>query len=242
MKNQSIKAPLASLRNYVNVDFNSSYNEFHNSKDMNIIYSSDIYKDGYINMPDLDSEGNTPYYFYQEVRKRLEELTREISSAIDDFTYSNSDPVKRATYFKQFVLDLEKIKMKVGTFKGEKIQEEFNFFFDIIFENIPINEIEESEPENKIPLVRQVLAVNFLLKQLGVNKDKTTIAEFIRYITGKGDLNTKIQHTNIYTFLIRNKPTVSDLQDLRLTFNKLGMDVIVSEIDEEIKQLSKPRK
>ncbi len=102
-------------------------------------------------------------------------------------------------------------------------------------------EIQNGIEKKEFTLARQVLMVHYLLKNLGISPDinKTEIARFIQFLTGK-ELNSKnIKNTNIYKkvgspFSLTDKATQKDLQFIRSYFENLGLNDIVNQINAEI--------
>lgn len=91
-------------------------------------------------------------------------------------------------------------------------------------------------------LARQVLAIHYMLNELGINQvgtDKTEIARFIQFLIGK-ELNAQnIRNTNIYkrvknVLSISEKFAEADLQYVRSYFEKLGLTNIAKKISKEI--------
>ncbi|MCE7043959.1 hypothetical protein [Dyadobacter sp. CY312] len=231
-----VTAPLSGLKIYVQEGFFNSYSTFHDADALNKEYHTDVHREGFVMLPGMDHGEDMPYYFYQAVRDDLNKLAQEISAAIDDFTYSNSNPADRTAFFNQLKKEIEEVRVKVTTYEGEKVQEQFDSFFEKILTYIPMAAAEESETVNKTPLMQQVRAIMYLLKKNGVNQNNTTYAEFIRYVTGRGDMKTPIKNTNIYQ-AINKTPTLDDLNRLRSSFSNIGLDDIVKRIDAEIAQL-----
>lgn len=103
---------------------------------------------------------------------------------------------------------------------------------------------DESTGKNKeFTLARQVLALHFLLKQVGINPIDvpTPVATFIRFLTGR-ELNAKrVQDTTIYKkvtkpYKLNDKDVIKDLKYIKQYFDDMELAVIVTEIEKEIKK------
>jgi hypothetical protein len=88
---------------------------------------------------------------------------------------------------------------------------------------------------------RQVLAVHYLMEELNVygNTDKTEVARFIQFLTGKETGTAKISDTTIYKKLKSplsksDKNIEEDLRFVRTYFEKLGLTKISERINKEI--------
>ena len=88
---------------------------------------------------------------------------------------------------------------------------------------------------------RQVLAIHYLFEELKVYAvtDKTEVAKFIQFLTGKETGVAKIGDTTIYKKLKSplpetDKGILKDLQFIRMYFEKLGFQNIVNQINKEI--------
>lgn len=92
---------------------------------------------------------------------------------------------------------------------------------------------------------RQILAIKYLLRFAGFDEkqtDKTKIAAFIRFLTGRQPKAKHIRNTGIYDRLRENPPeTIADLEFIRKYFFDLKLAEIVSLIDDEIAVASKNR-
>src|ERR1700757_359575 len=103
------------------------------------------------------------------------------------------------------------------------------------------NQIDSKETNKEFTTSRQVLAMHYLLSEFRIygRTDKTEIARFIQFLTGKESGATKITDTTIYkkvkSPLPKNEKTIlSDLQFVRWYFEKLGLQVIVDKINKEM--------
>lgn len=97
------------------------------------------------------------------------------------------------------------------------------------------------EGNKEFTTARQVLAVYYLLSELDVHgkTDKTEIARFVQFLTGKEIKAAKITDTNIYKKIKKplsksDHQQVADLKFIKQYFEKLGLDNIVSVIDKDI--------
>lgn len=103
------------------------------------------------------------------------------------------------------------------------------------------NSVDEKGIKKEFTTARQVLAVYYLMEELNVfkNADKTDVARFIQFLTGKEAGVSKINDTTIYkkvkSPLSKNdKQLESDLQFIRKHFEKLGLNSITDKINKEI--------
>jgi len=103
------------------------------------------------------------------------------------------------------------------------------------------SESEIKQLKSEFTTAQQVLAIWYLLEQLDVNAniDKTEVARFIQFITGKETGAAKINDTTIYkklkTLLRGDKKQLNkDLRVIRPLFEKLGLKEIADQIDKEI--------
>ncbi|MBI5541235.1 MAG: hypothetical protein HY951_14310 [Bacteroidia bacterium] len=156
-------------------------------------------------------------------------------------TFDETIPKKKPeNYFIDQYSDLELVRI----FSEYKAYEKFNEFLNSEILN---KEIEkrlrrakllhpEKETEEKIKdftTARQVLAVHYLLKYENVkNVDKTEIARFIQFLTGKNfdNIYKKLQNP----FKVNDKSVKDDLRFIRLYFEKMGMEEVVKMINNEI--------
>ena len=96
------------------------------------------------------------------------------------------------------------------------------------------NDISEiTEKSKDFTTARQVLAVHYLLKYAQVkNVDKTEIARFIQFLTGKNydNIYKKLQNP----FKINDKFLKEDLRFIRDYFERLAMSEIVRMINGEM--------
>ena len=98
-------------------------------------------------------------------------------------------------------------------------------------EEIDVSEIPEKSKD--FTTARQVLAVHYLLKYTQVkNVDKTEIARFIQFLTGKNydNIYKKLQNP----FKINEKFLNEDLRFIRDYFERLGMSEVVRMINGEM--------
>lgn len=93
---------------------------------------------------------------------------------------------------------------------------------------------------------RQVLALHFLLEELQVYKgtDRTQVARFIQFLTGKETGAKRIADTNIYSVLKypfnkSDKKLKEDLTFVRSQFISLGLTNIIDKLDKKIKDIDK---
>ena len=106
---------------------------------------------------------------------------------------------------------------------------------------IEIMETNEKDGNKEFTTARQVLAIHYIMDQLNVysNTDKTEIARFIQFLTGKETGVAKIGDTSIYKKLKNplaksDKQIESDLIYIRTYFEKLGLKDITAKINKEI--------
>jgi hypothetical protein len=102
----------------------------------------------------------------------------------------------------------------------------------------------ESNSNPNFTTRRQVLSIYFLLSEMKVygSTDKTTIANFIQFLTGKEANATEIKNTNIYKFIrepfkTNDNNLKSDLEFIKEYYVKLGMNSIVDSIEKEINKI-----
>ncbi|MBA3285021.1 MAG: hypothetical protein H0U27_08185 [Nitrosopumilus sp.] len=103
------------------------------------------------------------------------------------------------------------------------------------------NEIETKGSNKEFTTARQVLAIHYLMEELNVfaKADKTEVARFIQFLTGKETGVSKINDTTIYKkvkspFSKNDKQLESDLRFIRIYFEKLGLISITDKINKEI--------
>ncbi len=104
--------------------------------------------------------------------------------------------------------------------------------------------IKPEENDKGFTLPRQVLAISYLLDEIGVNAsnaDRTEIARFIQFVTGKQTKASNIKNTEIYKKLgsplsLSDSQTISDLQFVRNYFEKLGCQSIIDKINNTVKK------
>lgn len=105
------------------------------------------------------------------------------------------------------------------------------------------NTVETKTEKKEFTTARQVLAIHYLLQELKVSSntvDKTEIARFIQFLTGKETGVSKIKDTSIYkkvkSLLSKNDRQLElDLQFIRIYFEKLGLNDITDKINKEIR-------
>lgn len=88
---------------------------------------------------------------------------------------------------------------------------------------------------------RQVLALHYLLKQLGINMvdSPSSIAKFIQFLTGREANANRIQDTTIYKkvvkpFSLNDKTLKRDLEFLVPYFKEIGLAAVVKDIEDEM--------
>ncbi len=133
---------------------------------------------------------------------------------------------------------LQKLCINYKEFLQDKYEPAVKRFFEL---KAPL--VEPLKEGNKeFTTARQVLAVTYLLDELKVDRNNTSlteIAKFIQFLTGKEAGVTKINDTTIYKRVKKplsktDKATESDLQFIRIYFEKLGLQGIVKRINKEI--------
>lgn len=101
-----------------------------------------------------------------------------------------------------------------------------------------LQEVGERNPE--FTTARQVLAIHYLLEHCGASGyDKTNVARFIQFLTGKETGAKNIGDTQIYKRLNRlfstdNRTLAADLTFVRGHFEKIGLPDIAQKITKEI--------
>ena len=139
--------------------------------------------------------------------------------------------------FESFMLS---ILIKYKAFLEEKHKPLVEYFLK---NNELTKSIELSKINNKdFTTSRQVLAIKYLLDTVSDrmnNIDKTEIARFIQFLTGREADNSVIKNTPIYKkvskpFSKKDKKLENDLQFIRPFFEKLGLESIVNQINIEI--------
>lgn len=132
-----------------------------------------------------------------------------------------------------FKIFIENICIKYDEFLAKKYTPIATRFFNTL--------LEKNEPakENKeFTTARQVLAISLLLEEIGItsnNTDKTEIARFIQFLTGR-QMNAKdIKNTDIYKRIGQklnhsDKRTIKDLQFVRTFFENMEDQSIVDKI------------
>ncbi|MEO6731923.1 MAG: hypothetical protein ABIN01_11960 [Ferruginibacter sp.] len=137
--------------------------------------------------------------------------------------------------FKNF---LETICNKYNEFLQEKYLPLIQRF--LIQQSINLEPVKENNKE--FTTARQVLAINYLLEELNIDRSNTTlteIARFIQFLTGKETGVAKINDTTIYKkvkqpFSKTDKAAEKDLQYIRTYFENLGLQSIVKKLNKEI--------
>lgn len=144
--------------------------------------------------------------------------------------------------FSEYKIFLENVLIKYNEFLRNKLEPIINRFIT--------NKTQVMEKDNKLDngknaehtTARQVLAMHYILGELGVTAmsiDRTEIARFIQFLTGK-ELNAKdIKNTNIYKRVGNllshsEKSNEADLQYIRNYFEKIGLVKIAEKISKEI--------
>ena len=164
------------------------------------------------------------------------EITPGRESPTFDKTISAKKP---ETYFIDQYSDLELVRI----FSEYKAYEKFNEFLKSeklnkeIEKRIKISKLlsknETEEKNTDFTTARQVLAVHYLLQYYHVkNVDKTEIARFIQFLTGKNldNIYKKLQNP----FKVNDKSLKEDLRFVREYFERLGMQEVVKLINLEI--------
>lgn len=137
---------------------------------------------------------------------------------------------KPETFFIDQYTDMELVRM----FSEFKAYQKFNEFLktaNSITE--PLSTLDNVEKSKDFTTARQVLAVHYLLKYANVkNIDKTEIARFIQFLTGKNfdNIYKKLQSP----FKLNDKSLKEDLRFVRDYFERLGMLEIVKMINNEL--------
>jgi hypothetical protein len=96
-----------------------------------------------------------------------------------------------------------------------------------------VSVLDISDKSKEFTTARQVLAIYYLLKYCKVkNIDKTEIAWFIQFLTGKNfdNIYKKLQNP----FKLNNKSLKEDLWFIRDYFERLGMQEVVKMVNNEI--------
>ncbi|MBI5539063.1 MAG: hypothetical protein HY951_03325 [Bacteroidia bacterium] len=164
------------------------------------------------------------------------EITQDTKTPAFDETIPKKKP---ETYFIDQYSDLELVRM----FSEYKAYEKFSEFLKSEKLNKEIEKrlkkekfLPEKETEEKYKdytTARQVLAVHYLLQYYNVkNVDKTEIARFIQFLTGKNldNIYKKIQNP----FKVNDKSVKDDLRFVREYFEKMGMAEVVKMINSEL--------
>jgi hypothetical protein len=142
--------------------------------------------------------------------------------------------------FNEFKLFLENILIKYKDFLQDKHEIVVNRFIKQK-EKQAITDIKIEEGRNKeSTLRRQVMAIKYLLDEIGVSQiDNTEIARFAEFLTGRLSKSSNIKNTSIYKMIPKplnksDKATREDLQYVRNYFEKLNIASILKRINEEI--------
>lgn len=133
-----------------------------------------------------------------------------------------------------FKFFIEKICIKYKTFLEYKHVPLVKHFLEQQNAN---TELKENHKD--FTIARQVLAISYLLEEIGIsnaNTDRTEIARFIQFLTGKQTNASNIKNTDIYKRLgsplnHSDSRTISDLRFIREYFEKLGSQRIVDKIN-----------
>jgi len=143
--------------------------------------------------------------------------------------------------FSEYQLFLENLLIKYSEFLKDKHGLIIKRFINIKMTAMTENDIKENEKNKEYTIARQVLAIHYMLEQLGVSQyiDKTEIARFAQFLTGRELGASNIKNTNIYkrvNSVLSNseKAAESDLQFVREYFEKLGLSLISEKITKEI--------
>ena len=103
-------------------------------------------------------------------------------------------------------------------------------------------------PNKEIKLIKeattrqQVLAIHFMLDAInGLDRDKTELARYIQFLTGKEPGAKKITDTRIYAVvkkLFDSTPVAleKDLEIVKAYFTSLGMDTLVNRVNLKINE------
>lgn len=193
----------------------------------------------------LEHEYKIGKEFSQAIKIMRKELHKKVNDNSIDFievTKENRNPVfeketstsKQETYFIDQYSDLELVRM----FSEYKAYEKFSEFLKS--EKLTLNSVNEPieifpsvEKLKEFTTARQVLAVHYLLKYSNVkNIDKTEIARFIQFLTGKNydNIYKKLQNP----FKINDKSLKEDLRFVRGYFERLEMTEVVKMINNEL--------
>jgi hypothetical protein len=179
------------------------------------------------------------------MRKELHKRTNNDSSDFIELTPENDNQLfdetistpKQEQYFIDQYSDMELVRM----FSEFKAYEKFDVFLKSekstlingiqLTDQLPVTE--NSEKMKEFTTARQVLAVHYLLKYSNVkNVDKTEIARFIQFLTGKNfdNIYKKLQNP----FKTNDKSLKEDLRFVREYFERLGMSEVVKMINNEL--------
>ena len=135
---------------------------------------------------------------------------------------------------------IENISLKYKEFLQEKYQPIAEQFFKTYKNEEVIDEIKETNKE--FTTARQVLAITYLLNELNINRENTSlteIAKFIQFLTGRETKALKINDTTIYKRVKQplsktDNAVEKDLQFIRPFFEKLGLQSIINKLNKEI--------
>lgn len=142
--------------------------------------------------------------------------------------------------FKSYKKFIENISLKYKEFLQEKYQPIAEQFFKTYKNEEVIDEIKETNKE--FTTARQVLAITYLLNELNINRENTSlteIAKFIQFLTGRETKALKINDTTIYKRVKQplsktDNAVEKDLQFIRPFFEKLGLQSIINKLNKEI--------
>jgi hypothetical protein len=184
------------------------------------------------------------YRLWREEPKKPTISFGKVYKDIEDYQLENNVP--------NFFDALEKISINLSP-QDEKVQtialstdeafEELKQYFKKEREAIePTQTVEESIDNPEHTARRQVLAIYFMMKELGIyaNSDKTELARFIQFLTGKETNIKEIKNTNIYKYILnplplKEKALNNDLNYIREYFSKMDAANIIVSIDKEKK-------
>ena len=210
--------------------------------------------------PDLDAIAKEYRFIFLEDDKCIVSRTNQYFSLLFATQLAITDPLNVNAFLNfHFLKSFKKDKAKYKIFL-DAIQIEYKRFgisrltpiIENYFTNLNSEPIKESlivtpivnEGENNINIKdittkRQVIAMKYLLEEIGVEAiDKTVIVDFIKMITGK-ELNQKNKDGNIYKYLRQplsknDKAVTNDLKFVRNYFENLGLMEITNKINKEI--------
>jgi hypothetical protein len=168
----------------------------------------------------------------KEILKTLKEKGIE-SIALTNALQSEYINYEHRMFYFQFYFHYEKEYLSFLF----KILDELKKTESIVNDNIG----DKKESKKEFTTGRQVLAIHYLMDELNVlgKTDKTEIARFIQFLTGRETGVAKIQDTTIYQkvktpFPANDKQLEKDLRFIRNYFEKLGLQNIAEKISKEI--------